>query len=318
MEDDSLESLITNNPDGPLTVVSSAHEIGNAPEVNQAFRPKLRKIKRPKIRPMSDIPAAPEKITPQTEARIENNEMSQSVIQTNPTSESDGVSPFATGRETVMTDFSDTKEQEGSFTHQQSARELSASTNVETGNDMVDVLVDDLQQELKQSTEIVKIAGTSDLASGEGYNSSYVLDSLPPELDYDPEEYIENSYADSGSFVKKKFLFLASGLCLVVGLFAGKAMFSSQTVENYGLEGVVTNPDVPSGRPRCGLTDKSQACVFYLMNWYKQELNGRDFYKLAAQLTGREEYMIETDNLRYATVKIKPGHFAQLNIPALK
>ena len=83
-------------------------------------------------------------------------------------------------------------------------------------------------------------------------------------------------------------------------------------------KGVVTNPDVPSGRPRCGLTDKSQACVFYLMNWYKQELNGRDFYKLAAQLTGREEYMIETDNLRYATVKIKPGHFAQLNIPALK
>jgi hypothetical protein len=54
------------------------------------------------------------------------------------------------------------------------------------------------------------------------------------------------------------------------------------------------------------------------MNCYKQELTGRDFFKLAATLTGREEYMIETENLRYATTKIKPGAFAQLNIPALK
>jgi hypothetical protein len=54
------------------------------------------------------------------------------------------------------------------------------------------------------------------------------------------------------------------------------------------------------------------------MNWYKQELNGRSFYKLAAQLTGREEHMIETENIRYSLVKIAPGHFAQLNIPALK
>jgi hypothetical protein len=106
--------------------------------------------------------------------------------------------------------------------------------------------------------------------------------------------------------------------CLFIGLYIGKTLFSSETIENYGLEGVVTNPDVPAGRPRCGLTDKSQACVFYLMNWYKQELNGRDFYRLAAELTGREEYMIETDNLRYASIKIKPGNIAQLNIPALK
>lgn len=175
-----------------------------------------------------------------------------------------------------------------------------------------------MHEELKQSMEIIKAVDAQNLTAGAEYDSSYILDGLPPELDYGVDEDIEDTYADNGSYVKKKLLFIASGLCLIIGLFAGKAMFSSQKVENYGLEGVVTNPDVPSGRPRCGLTDKSQACVFYLMNWYKQELNGRDFYKLAAQLTGREEYMIETDNLRYATVKIKPGHFAQLNIPALK
>ena len=106
-------------------------------------------------------------------------------------------------------------------------------------------------------------------------------------------------------------------------VFMGTPDFAKESLESvynagYNVIGVVTNPDVPAGRPRCGLTDKSQACVFYLMNWYKQELNGRDFYRLAAELTGREEYMIETDNLRYANMKIKPGNIAQLNIPALK
>ena len=98
--------------------------------------------------------------------------------------------------------------------------------------------------------------------------------------------------------MKKNILVAVSAICLILGLFIGKTLFSSQKVEKHGLEGVVINEDVPAGRPRCGLTDKSQACVFYLMNWYKQELNGRDFYKLAAQLTGSEDYMIETDNHR--------------------
>ncbi len=147
-------------------------------------------------------------------------------------------------------------------------------------------------------------------------DSPYIIESLPPDLDYIDDEY-ENEYKNLG-YVKKSIVFISSVLCLTVGLFIGKTFFSSTTIEKRGLEGVVINEDVPAGRPRCGLTDKNQACVFYLMNWYKQELNGRDFYKLAAQLTGREEYLIESDNLRYATVKIKPGHFAQLNIPALK
>jgi hypothetical protein len=104
----------------------------------------------------------------------------------------------------------------------------------------------------------------------------------------------------------------------LINIFLGGIFFSSKAEEKQGLEGVVLNSDVPQGRARCGLTESSQACIFYIMNWYKQELTGRDFYKLAAQLTGREEYMIETENLRYSTVKIKPGAIVQLNIPALK
>ena len=148
-------------------------------------------------------------------------------------------------------------------------------------------------------------------------DNSYVLDGLPPELNYVADEYIDD-YSINNKYVKKNVVVVFALLFMFIGIFVGKTIFSSQKIETHGLEGVVVNPDIPSGRPRCGLTAKNQACVFYLMNWYRQELNGRDFYKMAADLTGREKYMIESDNLRYANIKIKPGHFAQLNIPALK
>ena len=325
MEDDSLDSLITNNPAATSASVPQNDAGNNVSDAVPAFRPKLRKIKRPKIRPMSDIPAAPAKIMPQaailSENTVGNISVSPAAGYTGtefPASGTNGAPHLPTETETKITPNSNAKEQTESSADNAPARESSASTDIESRSEVSGVLENDLHEELKQSTEIIKAVDAQNLTAGAEYDSSYILDGLPPELDYGVDEDIEDTYADNGSYVKKKLLFIASGLCLIIGLFTGKAMFSSQKVENYGLEGVVTNPDVPSGRPRCGLTDKSQACVFYLMNWYKQELNGRDFYKLAAQLTGREEYMIETDNLHYATVKIKPGHFAQLNIPALK
>jgi hypothetical protein len=165
------------------------------------------------------------------------------------------------------------------------------------------------------NTAVITSSAAQDLISND---TQYDLDSLPPDLDYLDGVTNDGVYIDTANYTKKSFAYMVAVLCLFIGLYIGKALFSSETVENYGLEGVVTNPDVPAGRPRCGLTERSQACVFYLMNWYKQELNGRDFYRLAAELTGREEYMIETDNLRYANTKIKPGNIAQLNIPALK
>lgn len=64
MEDDSLDSLITNNPAATSASVPQNDAGNNVSDAVPAFRPKLRKIKRPKIRPMSDIPAAPAKIMP--------------------------------------------------------------------------------------------------------------------------------------------------------------------------------------------------------------------------------------------------------------
>ena len=54
------------------------------------------------------------------------------------------------------------------------------------------------------------------------------------------------------------------------------------------------------------------------MNPQRQELNASDFYDLAAQLTGRQRFVIETGNMRYSSTKIKPGEIAQFNIPPLQ
>jgi hypothetical protein len=190
-------------------------------------------------------------------------------------------------------------------------KEMPIETKQALNNDSTDEVINDASGENNAIVSLNDVDALSDV----NYDNPYSTQPLPPDYDLSP---IDNITYDNSDYVKKNLFITVSVICLFVGLFLGKSIFSSSKVEKHGLEGVVMNEDVPTGRARCGLTDKSQACVFYLMNWYKQELNGRDFYKLAAQLTGREEYMIETDNLRYATVKIKPGHFAQLNIPALK
>lgn len=266
---DSLDNFITTNS------TESVIQPASAP------RPKLRKIKRPKIRPVADILQTPDKITPNVSQPMES---SQTVADDNLQSLSDELSAAISSNEQNYTE---------------SVSET-ADSNVDKS----------------ESTNLITATEAQNAVSQEEYSNSYVLDSLPPELDSMTEDNIE--YIDSANYIKKNVFYIVAFVCLFIGLFIGKALFSSQKVEQHGLEGIVLNPDVPAGRPRCGLTDRSQACIFYLMNWYKQELTGRDFYKLAAQLTGREEYMIETENLRYATVKIKPGHFAQLNIPALK
>ena len=53
------------------------------------------------------------------------------------------------------------------------------------------------------------------------------------------------------------------------------------------------------------------------MNSQQREIYAKDFYDLAAQLSGRQRFIIETGNMRYANTRIKPGEIVQLNIPPL-
>lgn len=246
-EDNTLEKLLSDTDFSASQSVAS-----NVPPR------KLRKIKRPKIRPTSDLPEPPSKVVSENESGIENF-LSENV------SDHDTIS----------------------------------------------------QEDTKGSNLITATDAQSANLENEQF-SSYILDALPPDFsngEFSPDS--DDLYEGPLHQFKNK-LVLLSVACFLAGLFLGALFFSSSSEEKHGLEGVVFNQDVPSGRPRCGLTEKTQACVFYLMNCYKQELTGRHFYKLAAQLTRREEYMIESENLRYATVKIRPGEFAQLNIPALE
>lgn len=120
-----------------------------------------------------------------------------------------------------------------------------------------------------------------------------------------------------GNLYTMNFVILISAVVFVLGVASAKLFFSGEKVVKDGLQGVVINPEVPRGRPRCGVAERTQGCVLYIMNPQRQELNARDFYDLAAQLTGRQKFVIETGNIRYSNTKIKPGAIAQLNIPPL-
>ena len=88
--------------------------------------------------------------------------------------------------------------------------------------------------------------------------------------------------------------------------------------KNSGLEGVVINSEVPQGRARCGIAEQTQGCVLYIMNPHRSTHSASDFFPLAAKLTGREKYIIETGNMTYSHTKIRPGEIAQINIPPLQ
>lgn len=145
----------------------------------------------------------------------------------------------------------------------------------------------------------------------------YVENYNEPKNDEDEFVYQGTDNSLLARLDNKKLVMIFVG-CFLLGLLFGKFMFSTEQVVRNGLQGVVVNPEVPKGRSRCGVAEKTQGCVLYVMNPQRQELNGRDFYDLAAQLTGRQRFVIETGNMRYSSVKIKPGSIAQLNIPPLQ
>lgn len=121
-----------------------------------------------------------------------------------------------------------------------------------------------------------------------------------------------------GNLFTVKGLVVVSVLVFIVGLLFAKIFMGGKTVVKDGLQGVVVNAEVPRGRARCGVAEKTQGCVLYIMNPQRQDLQGRDFYDLASQLTGRQRFVIETGNMRYSSVKVRPGDIAQINIPPLQ
>lgn len=138
------------------------------------------------------------------------------------------------------------------------------------------------------------------------------------EKDITPEKIPLAEQFVSNNMFTKKAVALTALITFVIGFFFAKIFFAEETVVRDGLQGVVINSEVPRGRARCGVAERTQGCVLYIMNPQRQEITARDFYDLASQLTGRQRFVIETGNMRYSNVKIRPGGIAQLNIPPLQ
>ena len=138
---------------------------------------------------------------------------------------------------------------------------------------------------------------------------------------FEENPYEHNMASDLGlppAFVKTKVLL---PLFLFLLVFGGVAGYFASSVLQSGAEnelpGVVTNAEIPKGRPRCGIAQKGQGCVLYLMNAQRREVEAKDFFSMASDILGVPKFQIETANIRYAIMRIPPGYIALLNIPPL-
>lgn len=134
----------------------------------------------------------------------------------------------------------------------------------------------------------------------------------------DDDPYKDNMAADLGLpplFIKTKMLLSLFVLFFLIGGGVGYLMNSVKGKSEDGMQGVVRNAEIPKGRPRCGIAQKGQGCVLYLMNAQRREMEARDFFGMASDLLKVPRFQIETANIRYATTRIPPGYIALLNIP---
>lgn len=125
----------------------------------------------------------------------------------------------------------------------------------------------------------------------------------------------------SPSVIKTKGYMLVMLCALIIGILFGTMMGggSSQPVQQTGgLKGVVRNKDITSKMPRCGLTEKGQACLLYIMNSTRYDKVAEDFFDEAVKLMGMQKYSISMVNPTYAKDRIPPGYFAEIKIPMMR
>ena len=106
-------------------------------------------------------------------------------------------------------------------------------------------------------------------------------------IDYN-QSYEQAQYANLPPYLTKSVLLMIGAVLLLIGIICGKMFFSNSSAVNNGLQGVVINPEIPKGRARCGIAERNQGCVLYIMNPQRQEMNARDFYDLASQFVDEE------------------------------
>ena len=143
----------------------------------------------------------------------------------------------------------------------------------------------------------------------------------PPPPPVDKEQVTES--APKHQDIKQKilpYLWYVLGGTFVVGLVLGVMMAGGDSAPPAPVCPLryVQNPDIQKALPLCGRTDRTSACVLFIMNTSRYDANAEDFFERAAQLTERNRYLISTDNPIYSKSLIHPGEFVQIKIPALR
>ena len=176
------------------------------------------------------------------------------------------------------------------------------------------------EPEQEELPEVDENGFIDDLAPEEPEPEPEQEEEIQEESVFEPSPYEHNMASDLGlppAFIKTKVLlplFLFFLVCGgVLGLFAG----TMQNRSEAEMPGVVNNAEIPKGRPRCGIAQKGQGCVLYLMNAQRREVEAKEFFGMASDVLGVPKFQIETANIRYATMRIPPGYIALLNIPPM-
>lgn len=116
-----------------------------------------------------------------------------------------------------------------------------------------------------------------------------------------------------------KLLAIVAVCTLMAGILLGAMLFSgSSSPAPQGLLGVVRNDDIRTRLPRCGLIDRGQACILYIMNSTRYDKIAESFFEEALRLTEVPIYSISLANPKYAKRRIPPGQFAEIHIPKVR
>ena len=176
MADDSLNDLITQ---GGVATSSQTSAAGVPGGVNSQ-QPRLRKIKRPKVRPMAPAAEAPAKVYPP----FNNEEQPVADVSV----------PAFNGQESNVISQSSINNREDYGQSGVSSVPESAGLNSEAGNipemsESGNVLENDANEELKQSMSIVRAADAQNMVrERDEYGNTFVTDDLEQDFDFDDDD----------------------------------------------------------------------------------------------------------------------------------
>ncbi len=119
----------------------------------------------------------------------------------------------------------------------------------------------------------------------------------------------------------QQYLWYVLGAFFIIGMMFGCSMGGGkkqpETKQVAGMEQfIVPNADITQKLARCGRsTQRTDACVFYVLNWEQRDKLAEDFFDYVSEKMKRAPFNVQMVNPTYAKTLIKPGYFAKIQVP---